>query len=123
MASFSAITIDTFLSPFSMLGMYVLSMSAFRASFSCDNPFSNRRRFKLLPNFCLMSIAQKSLFVESCTTVNRQHNFFKEYFRVVGGFGMFDVFVLVNVSTVVYRMTDNGSADLRITTKGVYFRL
>ena len=31
--------------------------------------------------------------------------------------------ILVNVSTVDYRMTDNGSADLRITTKGVYFRL
>ena len=109
MASFSAITIDTFLSPFSMLGMYVLSMSAFRASFSCDNPFSNRRRFKLLPNFCLMSIVQKSLFVESCTTDNHQHNnFLRKNFGLWVGLVCLIFFVLVNVSTVVFRMTDNG---------------
>ena len=105
MASFSAITIDTFLSPFSMLGMYVLSISAINASFSCDRPFSNRRRFKLLPNFCLMSIAQKSLFVENCTTDNRQ------LFVLFGFIFEKGEFYAVRSNTIVHNGLNKRSAD------------
>lgn len=66
---------------------------------------------------------QKSLFVENCTTDNRQHNIFlKNTFGWWVGLVCLIFFVLVNVSTVVFRMTDNASADLRSSEKEAYFR-
>ena len=44
-------------------------------------------------------------------------------FRGQGESAKNNVLVLVNVSTVVYRMTDNSSADLQSPKNEVYFRL
>ena len=58
-AIFSMTVIETFLSPFSMLGMYVLSRSAWFASASCVNPFSSRNFLTWLPNFFFISMSTK----------------------------------------------------------------
>ena len=72
-ANFSTTVIDTFLEPFSILGMYDLSKSAANASDSCEIPLSNRSRLRFLPNFTLMSILQKSNNVDSRTMDYCQH--------------------------------------------------
>jgi hypothetical protein len=57
-AIFCITVMETFLSPFSMPGMYVRSKSAVNASFSCDQPLSVLSNLTLLPNFFLISISK-----------------------------------------------------------------
>gem|GEM_PF-2671354 len=73
LANFSTTVMDTFLSPFSILVIYVLSKSAENASDSCEKPFSNLRRFKFLPNFFLISMLQNYDYDDICTTDYCQH--------------------------------------------------